>query len=451
MAAGDARGRLYDAVRRALLSLPSDIIGVAIALSGGRDSLVLLHVVADVLAESEILPGAGLRAIHVHHGLQPPADEWAAFCDSACVARGIPIDIQRIDATPPPGESPEAWARQCRYQALASALHDGEALLTAHHQLDQAETVLLQLLRGAGPSGLAAMPRLRRFHGGWHLRPLLDVDVDDIEAFAVAQALAWVDDPSNRDRRFDRNYLRHEILPRLRQRWPAAARCIARTAVWQAAAAEALVQQSAQRLPSLQSADGRAIRIDSLQAMVPEAQATVLRAWIQGNGRPLPSAAQLEQLLRLIGMRADATPCVRWASTEVRRHRGQLIIMASLPLLEAGMQVAWDAAAGPLPLPFGVLSGEAASGPPLVVRYRRGGEACRVRPGGPTRPVKHLLQEWGVPAWLRAGLPLVYADDELVAIGDRRTSAAVPEIRLRWDWQGDVGVPPGWRLTPPGS
>lgn len=442
MTARGPRERIVHAIRASLGALPPGNSGLAIALSGGRDSMVLLQSLVDLHAGGSSGFPAAPRAIHVHHGLQPCADDWVGFCTEACAERGIVLEVLRINANAPPGHSPEAWARRCRYEALAGALRQGEALLTAHHRLDQAETVLLQLLRGAGPAGLAAMPRLRPFAAGWHLRPLLEVDADDIAAFAAADGLRWVEDPSNRDPRFDRNYLRAEILPRLMARWPATPRSLSRAARWQAEVVARIAIDAANALAAVTTPGGGAIRIDGLRALPEEVRAAVLRAWILRQGRPLPGAAQLGELLRMIDLREDAVPCVHWLQTEVRRHRGCLVLMSPLPALDPTRQWQWNPLAGPLMLPFGVLAASTPLDVTLTVRFRQGGEACRLRPGGPTRPVKHLLQEWGIPAWLRPGLPLVYAGEVLIAIGDRLTAAALPGISLKWAWAPEVGAPP---------
>jgi tRNA(Ile)-lysidine synthase len=204
-----------DALLMQLRELP-DPTCYWVALSGGMDSRVLLHGLHALSPELAI----PIKAIHLNHGLNRHAREWAYFCQQVCERLGIVCHVLTIDARPAAGQSPEAWARQLRYQAMEGLLEQGDILLIAHHQYDQAETLLLQLLRGAGPHGLAAMPRWVEFGLGWLGRPLLDFTRNTLKTYATAQGLTWIEDPSNQDTRFDRNLLRQAILPLLKQRWP---------------------------------------------------------------------------------------------------------------------------------------------------------------------------------------------------------------------------------------
>ncbi|HEV2320748.1 MAG TPA: tRNA lysidine(34) synthetase TilS, partial [Gammaproteobacteria bacterium] len=197
-----------------------------VALSGGLDSMVLLTALA---VERGGLPGE-LRALHVHHGLHPKADEWQRHCEVACASLGIPLEIRRVEVHPATGESLEAVARERRYAAFREVVGADDLLLLAQHADDQLETFLLQALRGAGVRGLAAMPESASFSGLKLARPLLAYGRAELEAWARQQGLSWVEDPSNADTGFDRNYLRHEVLPRLKQRWPAAAETVSRSA-----------------------------------------------------------------------------------------------------------------------------------------------------------------------------------------------------------------------------
>lgn len=200
-----------------LQSLPRPS-GYLVAYSGGLDSHVLVHALAGLRAELR-LP---VRALHVHHGLQPQADDWVVHCEAVCRQLEIPLLVEQLDLAPGAGESIEAAARAARYAAIAKHLRRDEMLLTAQHRDDQAETLLLQLLRGAGLEGLSGMPGCRAWQGGWHARPLLDVDREALAVYARDHQLQWIEDPSNLDERFDRNYLRHRVMPLLRARWPSA-------------------------------------------------------------------------------------------------------------------------------------------------------------------------------------------------------------------------------------
>ena len=212
---------------------------VWVALSGGRDSTVLLH----RLAQDPDLQRRGLGAVHVHHGLQPEADAWVAHCAAACAALDVPLQVRhvRVDATR--GEGPEAAARHARREAFAAVMAPGDILATAHHLEDQAETFLLRALRASGPDGLAGMRPWRRFGPGWQWRPLLRTPRDALQAYALAHGLRWIEDPSNARTDADRNFLRHDILPRLRLRWPQADAAFARSATLSAEAADLLARQ----------------------------------------------------------------------------------------------------------------------------------------------------------------------------------------------------------------
>jgi tRNA(Ile)-lysidine synthase len=394
-----------------------------VAYSGGVDSHVLLHWLAgqrDALA-------ADLAAVHVDHQLQAQSAAWTAHCRAVCDALQISFSSLQIDASAAPGESPEAAARAARYAALADWLPDGAVLLTAQHRDDQAETVLLQLLRGAGPRGLAAMPVLAAFGRGVLVRPFLSLQRAQILEYARRQHLHWVEDPSNEDTRFDRNLLRHQVLPLLQSRWPAVGRVLARAADLQADQAELAGELARQDLRVCQRGD-QADRLDcqALRRLAVSRQRNVLRHWIEGNAFPLPSRDVLEQLRsRVVEARADACPLLHWPGAELRRYRDTLYLMAPQAELDGRRRYAWDLA-GPLCLAAagGTLCATAVQGAGLRVpsgarvdiRFREGGE--RLQPAGRAghHSLKHLFQEWAVPDWERARVPLIYAGDQLAAV-----------------------------------
>jgi tRNA(Ile)-lysidine synthase len=335
----------------------------------------------------------------------------------------VPFRVLKIDARPVPGESPEAAARRARYAALAAELGPDAALLTAHHRDDQAETLLLQLLRGAGPRGLAAMPAVSRLGQGWLLRPLLDIDRAELRAYAREHGLRWIEDASNEDTGFDRNYLRHRVLPLLRDRWPAANRTLARsarlcaeTAAWLDVEAETDLARAATDRP-----DGLSIPV--LRQLSEPRRRNLLRYWLRQLGLPAPDARRLRHILHdALTAARDRQPCIRWPGAEVRRYRDRLYAMPPLAPHEARNAFVWrpDAAGWPLLELPGVgclkmqkaagagLRFEALAGGLLIVGFRRGGE--RFRPAGRThsQELKKLLQEAGMPPWERERLPLVY-------------------------------------------
>lgn len=396
----------------------SGVHTLVVALSGGLDSRVLLHALARVAPDFPL----AVRALHVHHGLSPNADAWAVRVQEFCAAEGVACALQRVQVAP--GASRENAAREARQGAFRAALAPGEALLLAQHRDDQAETVLFRLLRGAGLAGLGGMRadgRQARADGGeaprW--RPFLGLTRAALAAYATARGLAWVDDESNADTALDRNFLRHDILPRLRARWPAVTRTLADTAL-RLQEAEDLLRELAEELAEAAVDAGGRLRVDAVRALPPPRQRLLLRHWLQGRGFRAPDAAVLERVrVDALTPRVDATPRVAWADGEVRRYRDHLYAMAPLPALPAGWSCRWEGVT-PLALPDGrrlALEGEGAPPFPWQVRFREGGERLRALPGAPSRELRTWLQEQGVPPWERERLPLVFAGDTLIAVG----------------------------------
>lgn len=408
-----------------LAALPAEI-GIRrywLAFSGGLDSLVLLHAMA---ALRERLDGVELRAVHVDHGLSPNAGRWSAQCAEQCAVLCVPFELHRVNAKAQAGESPEAAARNARYEVLAMLVEEGDCLLTAHHQDDQAETLLLQLLRGAGPKGLAAMPPLVKFAQGWHARPLLNFRREDLRDYADTNGLHWVEDESNFDTGYDRNFLRHEIFPRLKERFPGAAATISRSARLCAEAAEVLAE-SAQRDLVAVRIDARSLSVSRLRALGEARAARVLHEWINQQDLPTPTAAQTAAVWReVICAAEDATPLVRWEGGEARRYRDGLFAQAPLPALDSCREFFWDLRTD-LEIPgLGTLSATTTQGDGLDasrlegqtvrVAFRQGGESLRPKGRKETHSLKHLLQEAGVPPWRRERIPLLWHDDELIAV-----------------------------------
>jgi len=299
---------------------------LCIALSGGVDSVALLQAAREVAARH---PGLQLRALHVDHGLQPQSGEWAASCRELCGRLAIPFEVLELKLVPRKGESVEAEARSERYAALSAALEPGECLLTAHHADDQLETVLLQLFRGAGVAGLAAMPPSAALGPGLHLRPLLQASREEIVEFAKLRGLEWIDDPMNTESRFDRSYLRHEVLPSIIQRWPAAARTVGRSAR-HLAEAQGLLEALAEIDASRYLDNEGTLAVAGLLQLPHARRVNVLRWWIVRQGLGLPSTARLESIIRdVLPARPDAHPVVTWPTGEVRRRKGRLLAKRS--------------------------------------------------------------------------------------------------------------------------
>jgi len=405
---------------------------LCVAFSGGADSTALLA----ALRELRRRPRA-LRAVHVDHGLHPDSRSWGARAVEIARVLRVPCEVLEAKVTRARGESPEARARAARYRLLAGTLKPGEILVTAHHEDDQLETVLLMLLRGAGIAGLAAMPELAPFARGLLARPLLTRSRAELEAFVRAAGLPYLEDPSNRDEAPDRNFLRLRVLPVIRERWPGVATTVGRTAR-HAAEAQGLLEGLAQADLSA-ARHGPSLAASALRALPPERRRNALRFWIAARGFSVPPTARLAEIAGpLLAARADAQPAVEWPGVRLERQAGLLTLRpASHAAREAGeggtalpREIAWPwrtAPACPLPDGLGQLELRAdAHGPVdlakvparLTIRWRRGGERLAIAPGRPRRTLKSLLRESQLPQAERARLPLVYGGTRLLAVAD---------------------------------
>ncbi len=422
---------------------------VCVAFSGGVDSTALLAALARLPR-----PPLGLRALHVDHGLHPDSPRWAAHCRRVARSLGVPLKVCRTQVRRARGESLEASARTARYALLGGALGAGEALLSAHHQDDQLETVLLQLLRGAGLAGLAAMPARAPLGRGSLVRPLLAWSREELTGWVRSQGLAWIEDPSNSEPRLDRSYLRTRVLPLLRARWPAAAATAARTARHAAEAQRLLEALGA--ADAARAASGAKLSAKLLRALPLERRRNALRFWISARGHRPPPASRLEEIAGpLLEARTDAKPAVAWGGACIERHADLL----SLEAASAG-RAGPGAASAPrawrwrregvcaLPARGGelVLRRDArgnldldALPATLTVRRRGGGERLRPVRGGPRRTLKGLLQQARVPPAERARLPLLFAGERLIAVADRwldesvqASAACRHRARLKW-------------------
>ena len=419
-------------------------VALCVALSGGVDSVALLAALA-----ARKRAGMRLRAIHIDHGLFPESPRWASHCRSLARRLHVPLKVLRTRVDVPKGASLEAVAREARYALLAEQLQPGEILLTAQHEDDQLETVLLQLLRGAGVAGLAGMPDIVPFARGWHARPLLSRTRAQLEAWVRSQGLTWVEDVSNLDERFDRNYLRLRVLPLIKARWPGAGRAVARSAR-HAAEAQRLLDALA-RMDVEKAAYGPDLSVRRLRCLDPDRRRNALRFWIARSGRSVPDARRLEELAGpVIEARADANPVVAWNGIVAQRQADVLSLRAaSRPPEPSGLVWLWRSSpVCDLPNGLGQLQLEADERGPVdldalpesvEIRWRRGGERLRPRRTGPTRTLKALLQEARVPVADRTRIPLLFAGDRLLAAGDLWIDASIQvqpgttrRARLRW-------------------
>ncbi|MGP2424482.1 tRNA lysidine(34) synthetase TilS [Yersinia sp. 2545 StPb PI] len=404
---------------------------VLVGFSGGLDSSVLLHLLVSL--RQQLLPELKVRAIHIHHGLNPLADSWVKHCQQQCDQWEVPLEVVRVKIDPR-HNGIEAAARTARYQAFSSHLAANEVLLTAQHLDDQCETFLLALKRGSGPAGLSSMAGRMPFAHSQLLRPLLAFSRATLENYAQAQQLRWIEDDSNQDHRFDRNFLRLNVLPLLHQRWPHFAQATARSASLCAEQEQLLDELLADNLQQLQSLDG-ALSIEGLLLASEAKRGAILRRWLARWGAVMPSQNQLQRLWLEVAMaRQDAEPQLTLGAHQVRRFRQYLYLLP--PLAEINIRhLPWaNIEAGPnhvaippgpliLPANLGVLSFITEGG--QAVRAAATGEVISIRFGlqgdikivgrHHSRHSKKIWQELGVPPWQRERIPLLYFGEQLIA------------------------------------
>ena len=415
---------------------------LAVAFSGGVDSTALLHALSQ-------LPDAramGLRALHVDHGLHDESANWARHCIAMCEGWQLPIQVFHVDVARDSGIGIEAAARDARYAALADAMQPGEWLATAQHQDDQAETLLLRLLRGSGTAALGAMRASRALGAGTLWRPLLDVTRADLRRYAEARALHWIEDSANANPRFDRSWLRSEVMPLLKSRWPHANSALTQSAALLADDGDLIATQTERALNLCLNRNDFTLHTPALLTMPTALRAHVFRRWLcAGRADPLPRhlLAPIESML--LREPADTVAEVCYRRVVIRRFRDHLYLEPAMSAFDKEWSTEWDGQQ-PLPLPDGsnLAIQPAWTGGLLRVSYRQGGERIRLPGRSHSHSVKNLLQESGIPPWRRPRLPLVWRGDELLAIADIVPSARFAEL------QEAAGAHLQWRNAPHG-
>ncbi|WP_281271434.1 tRNA lysidine(34) synthetase TilS [Leucothrix arctica] len=392
-----------------------------VAYSGGLDSHVLLHVMSQI-------PDISLRAVYIDHGLQESSLWWGRHCRGICSDLSVPFQLIPLNLQVPSGESLEAYARDKRYQAFAGLLEEGEVLLTGHHQNDQAETLLIQLMRGAGGAGLSAMPMITSFSGGHLMRPFLNFHRSALEDYAAKYQLDFVEDESNADLRYDRNYLRHQILPQLEDRWPGCYGTLARAALLQGETQRLLDGYLSEDMTSMTGSVVGTLSVKALKQCESARQRALLRLWITTSGFIAPSAKKLQHVVSdALFCSEEASPCVHWGSVEVRRFRDDLYAMEALSEHDESQSFYWDELSEDLPveslglsLQSSLLGGWRALAQQeeigLTVKFRQGGES--IKPSGRDKSIslKNLFQQLAVPPWMRSRMPLIYFKDDLIMV-----------------------------------
>ncbi len=422
---------------------------LVLGLSGGIDSVSLLH----ILAELSVPLRFSVRAVHINHGISPNAADWANFCRQLCEQLGIPVAVEKVDISAFRHLGPEGAARAARWSALRR--HQADFLLLAQHRDDQAETLLLQLLRGAGPAGLSGMAAGTFFTDALSgqarvLRPMLELSRADIENFVQRRALEWVEDESNSNVELERNFLRHRVLPAIVNRHAHATRVMARSAGILAEAAELLDTLGRQDIAPLEKDGG--LDLPGLRALGDARARNALRAYCNQRGIPLPGYSRIREIWKQIQEpRKDGNICVEWNGYALQRYRARIFIERQRAEKSPQQDpVSWN---GEACLPLMALHGflnfrpeegrglsvEKLRSAAVTVRLRRGGERLRIDPRRPRRTLKNLWQEKGVPPWLRERQPLLYCGEQLVCVpglGEDCQWRAMPAERgLIVSWQ----------------
>lgn len=411
---------------------------IIVGYSGGVDSHVLLHLLTSLPEFKN-----KITAIYVHHGLQTCADAWAVHCQNCSKALGVKFKVLKVNGQAVPGESPEEAARNARYQAFKEILTSNDVLLFAQHRNDQLETVLLQLFRGAGLKGLSGMPVKASFVAGTLLRPLLDVSQEDIKQYALQHQLQWIEDPSNQDTQFDRNFLRQEILPLLEQRWPSLDKTVARVASHCAEAQMVLSANAKEQMLMLYDQQQRCLLITGLLQHDVLMQQWIVREWLGYLGVRMPSVKVLQAILQnILTARQEANPIVRHDDFDIQRYRDGLYLVAPQVPFDASQVFLWSDTSQPLPLNNNgrLLVSEAQQGiavdlwqqGAVQIKYRQGGEKIALPNRTGRHSLKKLFQEAGIAPWLRARVPVIYMGDKIAAIADFWVSK---------DFYGTVGEP----------
>ena len=415
-----------------------------VGFSGGADSTALLYVFSQW---ANAHPNRWIGALHIHHGLHPDANAWATHCRAVASELTVAYHEERIDARPTTGESPEAAARRARYDIVAPLLGEEDAFCTAHHADDQAETVLIQLIRGSGPHGLAGMPGRRRLGQGWLCRPLLNVSKQALTDVANNYRIDPVHDPSNTDPSLARAFVRHQLMPLLKQRSPGIVKVLVRNARWQREAANALNTFASIDLAMALDPDENTLNCDALATLSPTRAREVIRLWLRESGQRPPRSNQIQQWLStVLSAAADRAPLMQVGTIDIRRYRKRLYLIQPplKPTVDSGSKCWQWTPPCPLTLPFGTLHAVHTKGPGLLrlprnnpqltVRFRRGGERLRLAEDAKTRTLKALWQKHSIPPWERKHIPLVYRNEELIAVPGIGVSANAASTHSQSGW-----------------
>ena len=399
----------------------------SVAFSGGVDSLVLLHLMSRVRDKYDV----SLRALHVDHGIDPHSAEWENQCADTCRSWEIPFRSVRLDQLDTSKRVPESEARAARYDWMEKNM-EGNILLTAHHKNDQAETVLLNLMRGAGARGLAGIQYARRFGKCLLIRPMLDLTKQQILDYAAEHNLNYIQDPANADRNYDRNYLRHLVLPLLQERWESSVESISRSARNLSDARSILDEAAEEDLYRCMSVGtamfsiGYPLSLDQMQHWRDARIINLLRYWIRESSIPEPSRKQLDSFLSSVMYSESDYAELDWGGYKLCLFQREIYLAWDRKPPDNKQKVSWDLKEPlvfesegirliPTPVVGYGINKERLSGS-VSVGFRKGGERFRMPEARHSSKLKKLLQAHFVPPWERNILPLIYSGDELVAV-----------------------------------
>ena len=444
-----------ESLAAALQSMPR-CRSLVVGFSGGLDSTVLLHGLHRLGQQADFQ--WSLRALHINHGMQSDADNWQRHCERSCEQLNIEfavVDVRTLFGDRIPTADVENAARKVRYQAFEENLQAGEALLLAHHLDDQMETLLLRLMRGAGVKGLAGIPVTRPLGQGFLYRPLLGFEGRQLAEYAGSHGLRWLQDQSNEDEKFDRNFVRHTLLPSIASRWPGYRDSWSKTATLAAESQDLLVELAALDLGTMTTERHWVIRLEPLLALSSPRQRNLLRHWLSEIGVPELGWNRLQQLAaEVLGAKLSCDASLLGDGFQIRRYQQKLYALKHLPEIDPASGLHWDPSEtqtlalpgnGSLHLRPTTGSGLALPhGAGLQIRYRQGGESCRLA-GRPNKSLKKLLQEHEIEPWLRNRMPLLYIEDALVCIPGigvaERFTAKADEPSLQISWRSpDFGI-----------
>ena len=432
-------------INKLLDSFP-DSRRILIAYSGGIDSSVLLHLLCSIRSKLK----QALEVIYIDHGLQKESSDWGEFCRQECIKYNVPFALMKINESCPENLSVEGWARDKRYSLISKLVRKNDILFTAHHQDDQVETFFLQIFRSAGPRGLSSMPVFKKFGDGFHARPFLIFSRKEIEKYAKNNNISWQEDNTNCDIRYDRNYLRHNILAELDNKWPSYRKSVCRTINHQKECLMLIDEIGLEDMTAVLYKNSMNLNIKLIKKFSIPRQKNIIFFWLNSLNFEKPTSKHMDQIMMtLINSRIDKTPCVNWRNTEIRRYGDLLYASRIINSNDLNLEINWNTKT-PLNIHGETLIANETFGrgiskttikdAEIVIRYRHGGEKIYSNSIVHSKSIKKLFQEHRVLPWFRNRIPLIYINKQLAVVPgfciDKNFSANENETALDIHWSG---------------